>query len=779
MAYYLRSLRTRTFCYLLLLISITALAGYWTSSSLFRQSLMDFEQHNIQAELKQLWLTFESRRQTLQSHSQDYAVWDETYAFMAGGDPAYLERNFTASVLANLAVDQVLFIKPDGSLFAGLDHTGSDMVPLGRDSPSWRYLAPLVERYRRQLANERANLYGWGEGQPLLLAFHPVLNSDADRPPRGWLLYVQQLDAVRQQRISALSGLSFSLSAKAPLPAGEQALLAGQPLKDSLGDSTVHLSLSHPPRLTKQRHDANLLLLGNSALILVVSVLLAGYLFERLILRRLSLFAQLADRRRRDHNIALQFPVRGEDELDCLARSLNELMGEVSQVEQHLHHEIRRDSLTRLGNRTFLNEHLALYRQLVTRNPGLELSLLLIDLDGFKLINDSLGHAVGDRVLTMVGERIRHAARATDITVRLGGDEFAVLCLHSVQDRGGERLANRILERISQPLEQLPMQITLTCSIGIAFGHRGAMDADQLISQADLAMYEAKHLGKGRIGLFSDSLREQVQQRMQIEQRLRSAIAAQQLEVWYQPIVRQPKGEVVMVEALARWPTDEGYCPPDRFIPVAEEAGLIAPLGMWVAQTAISALPRLRRRCPDLQLNVNLSVLQLLQEDLVPRFAALVDQAGLPRQALHLELTESLFADDNAIMLTRVRELAAAGFELHLDDFGTGYSSLGRLQSLPMSVLKLDRCFVQRLHDSGDERVVRGILSLGDQLGMQVIAEGVETGWQQDRLLALGCHLMQGFLFAHPMPETALLDWFAERAGPAPSPSGLQPVPGV
>ncbi len=776
---YLRGLRARTFGYLFLLGLVAALAGYGMSSALLQRSLHDYEQRHIQAQLQQLWLTFESRRQTLSSHSQDYALWDETYDFMLSGDPAYLRRNFTAGVLANLAADQVLFIQADGRLLTGLDGRGP--TPRRLDSGAWRALAPLVARYLPHLSAQKATLYGWHNGEPLLLAFHPVRNTDADRPSRGWLLFVQHLDATRQQRIASLVKLPFTLAEHPPSPPGATLLQASRRLGERPGEAEVHLSITRPPLLAKQLADARWLLLGNSALVLLVSLLVAAVLFERLILRRLSLFANLADRRRQDHGMAVHFPVRGDDELDRLARSLNALMGEVSQVEQHLHHEIRRDSLTRLGNRTFLHEQMQLYRQLVAQNPELELALLLIDLDGFKLINDSLGHGVGDQALTIIGERIRHAARGTDITVRLGGDEFAVLCLQSVQERGAERLASRILEQVALPLDKLPVQVTISCSIGIAYSQQGALAADELISHADLAMYEAKHRGKGRICRYSERMQVQVNQRMRIEQQLRSAIAAGQLEVWFQPIVRQPGGEIVMVEALARWPTAEGYCPPDQFIPVAEEAGLIGALGAWVAQAAISALPRLRRQCPGLHLNINLSVLQLLEEDLVGRLTAMLDQTGLPRQALHLELTESLFAHDNGVMQRRVLELANAGFELHLDDFGTGYSSLGRLQSLPMSALKLDRCFVQQLEAEDDERMVRSILSLGSQLGMQVIAEGVETLAQRERLLALGCTLMQGFLFARPMPEAALTAWLAQQAGvtrPEPLPAlGPQPQP--
>ncbi|MGH8354062.1 MAG: EAL domain-containing protein, partial [Pseudomonas sp.] len=221
--------------------------------------------------------------------------------------------------------------------------------------------------------------------------------------------------------------------------------------------------------------------------------------------------------------------------------------------------------------------------------------------------------------------------------------------------------------------------------------------------------------------------------------------------------------DVYKRQALARWPTEQGYCPPDKFIPVAEEAGLIGELGFYIAQHAIHSLPRLQRLQPELALNINLSVKQLLHAELIGQMCELVDGHRLSRQSVHFELTESAFSESLELLQEQVHNLVAAGFDLHLDDFGTGYSSLQRLQSLPMSALKLDKSFT-RLLSEGDERIVNVILSLGQQLQMSVIAEGVETHWQKDRLRALGCHLMQGYLFGRPMPEQQLLEWLQQHA---------------
>jgi EAL domain-containing protein (putative c-di-GMP-specific phosphodiesterase class I) len=258
---------------------------------------------------------------------------------------------------------------------------------------------------------------------------------------------------------------------------------------------------------------------------------------------------------------------------------------------------------------------------------------------------------------------------------------------------------------------------------------------------------------------------------MLLEQRLREALRLDQLEVWFQPIVDLRTGDVCMFEALARWPLDGGYCPPDRFIPVAEESSLINALGTSIARKVMSAMPLLLALDARSIVNINLSPKQLMNKHLVEQMCALVDSSALPRSCIHFELTESALATDADYAELQLSALAAAGFHLHLDDFGTGYSSLHRLQSLPFSTLKLDRSFVVLL-GQGDDRVSRAIISLATQLGLQVIAEGIETPEQQARLEAMQCHYVQGYLYAKPMPLVKLVQWLKDRPSPLPLPGG-------
>ncbi|WP_269475810.1 putative bifunctional diguanylate cyclase/phosphodiesterase [Aeromonas veronii] len=405
---------------------------------------------------------------------------------------------------------------------------------------------------------------------------------------------------------------------------------------------------------------------------------------------------------------------------------------------------------------------------MLSKHDRCRIALLMIDLDDFKTLNDSLGHEQGDQVLLTIAECLKQVIRGEDMLFRIGGDEFAIITKMVREEEGAVTLAERLMRTISdQQIEQGGRKIQVSASIGIAYDD-GSMGADELIRNADLAMYDAKQAGKHCYRCYREILHQQLSQRMQLEQALREALQLQQLEVWYQPIMDVTDDSIAMVEALCRWPTPTGFCSPSVFIPLAEQAGLIVPMGKWIADQAMGALRELRHSYPDLNLNINLSVLQLMEPDLVPQLAELTDRHQLPRSAIHFELTESLFAESHGRLEEQLLALTQAGFKIHLDDFGTGYSSLERLLSLPIDAIKLDYSFTQTLQ-KGDERLVKAVLLLGRELEMPVIAEGVETDEVRMQLSRLGCHLMQGYLFAHPMNKTELTQWLALKTGTASS----------
>jgi diguanylate cyclase (GGDEF)-like protein/PAS domain S-box-containing protein len=421
------------------------------------------------------------------------------------------------------------------------------------------------------------------------------------------------------------------------------------------------------------------------------------------------------------------------------------------QIEGRREHEATHDALTGLVNRTVVIEELS--RAARSRHPG-STAVLFIDLDKFKVINDSLGHSVGDRVLQIVGERLRGSTRRSDVVGRLGGDEFAVIA-HDITNPDNARvLAEHIRAELNRPVAVDGRNLHIDASLGIVIAGKGdPRDGEALLSDADLAMYHAKTQGRGQHAFFDIELRERSQRRLRLEQDLRAAPVAGQLWLAYQPIVDLRTGRATAVEGLARWNHPRfGAISPGEFIPLAEESDLINLLGEHVLRIATDEIIQLRARHPDLGLTVNLSVRQLDHDRLVPivRQATLV--SGLPPGALCLEITESAIMRDPKRAASTLSALRDMGARLAIDDFGTGYSSLAQLLTLPLDMLKIDQTFTASLGDSRDaEAILKSVIAMAHAVNLTVVAEGVETARQLDILCELGCDAGQGFHLGRPV----------------------------
>jgi diguanylate cyclase (GGDEF)-like protein/PAS domain S-box-containing protein len=428
------------------------------------------------------------------------------------------------------------------------------------------------------------------------------------------------------------------------------------------------------------------------------------------------------------------------------------------QSEEDLAHQALHDPLTGLANRALLNDFLE--RALVRRaSADTGVAVLFIDLDRFKLVNDSLGHRAGDALLVGMGHRLEALLRPSDLVARLGGDEFVVV-LDSFDDRRDPvRVAGRIRTELTVPIEIEGTEVVTTGSIGIAVASSGD-DADDLLRDADAAMYLAKTNGRNRFEIFDAELRTQATEKLRMESALRRALEHGGLEVHYQPEIDLRSGDLVGAEALVRWdhPTD-GRLDAWVFIELAEETGLIVELGAWVLREACRQAGVWRRDHPDrdLTIRVNLSGKQFAQADLVDQVVAALREGDVPASALCLEITETALMADPVMGLRVLNDLRSLGVELAIDDFGTGYSSLSYLKRFPVDVLKIDRSFVDGLGaDPDDTAIVTAIISLARSLGLRVVAEGVETTCQLAELRRLACDHAQGFLFARPGEPEAL-----------------------
>jgi diguanylate cyclase (GGDEF)-like protein/PAS domain S-box-containing protein len=420
-------------------------------------------------------------------------------------------------------------------------------------------------------------------------------------------------------------------------------------------------------------------------------------------------------------------------------------------LENRLRHQAFHDTLTGLPNRALFEDRLtqALARE---RRHGGTVAVLFVDLDDFKIVNDSLGHAAGDELLRGVAGRLAVDLRATDTAARFGGDEFAVL----LTELGGglteaQAVADRLRDALQAPFELRGQELTIAASVGLALA-AAADSPDDMLRNADLAMYAAKESGKGRMVVFERLMHERVVERLELSRDLEAALARDELSLVYQPIVRLADSSMVGVEALLRWEHPRiGSISPARFVPLAEASGLIVTIGEWVLRTACEQLARWDDEA--LTLSVNVSVRQLADTGLVAAVGTILDDTGIAPQRLTLELTEGLLADDGEATLERFRALKTLGVRLAIDDFGTGYSALSYLRTFPIDVLKIDRSFLPGITEDAERaRLVHGIVEMGRSLQLGIVTEGIEDAAQASLMHDLRSEFGQGFLFSRPVP---------------------------
>jgi diguanylate cyclase (GGDEF)-like protein/PAS domain S-box-containing protein len=442
-------------------------------------------------------------------------------------------------------------------------------------------------------------------------------------------------------------------------------------------------------------------------------------------------------------------------------------------TEQKLLKDARHDPLTGLSNRAVFVDRLRAALSQVEKHPHEEFAVLYLDLDRFKVINDSLGHVIGDRLLVAVADRLREAVPETVTVARLGGDEFIVLMPDIDKPSDVARMAQELITRLSAPVLLERHEVFTAPSIGITFSSIGYNNADDVLRDADIAMYAAKAAGRGQYAVFDRTMHERVISQLQLEVELRNAVDNKELSLHYQPIVDLASGAIVSFEALLRWQhPSRGLISPLKFIPIAEESGLIVPIGIWVIEQAARQVMAWRSRypgCENLTVHVNVSARQFAEKGFVATLRRTLERVQVEPTAIVLEITESVILHGAPTTTAILRELNAMDMRIFLDDFGTGYSSLSYLHQFPMDGIKIDRSFVSNMErDNTSAELVNTILLLCQNLGLTVIAEGVETESQSLRLWAKGCGEAQGYLFSPAVTATqagALLERGAPFAG--------------
>jgi len=464
---------------------------------------------------------------------------------------------------------------------------------------------------------------------------------------------------------------------------------------------------------------------------------------------------------------SLRAEIESEDEIGELARCFNgmleqiqrrdsELGAELSQrkqAEQRLNQLAYYDNVTHLPNRHYFKERLELVISSVQRF-GEVCGLMFIDLDDFKIVNDTLGHHIGDELLKEVASRLHQALRTGDIVCRIGGDEFAVILENIHGQEQAEMVATKIIHALNSPVLLEGKEVFISASIGIGICPDHAGDIYALLRNADTAMYRAKEHGKNCYQFYQREMEGKALKRFTLENSLRRAIDAEELVLHYQPQIDIRTGRIIGFEALVRWQHPEmGMIPPTDFIPIAEESGLILMIGEWVLRTACKQGKAWQAIAPDLMMSVNISGRQLRQADIVDRILRILMETDMPPHLLDVELTESMLMDNTDATIQKTERLREVGIHISIDDFGTGYSSMSYLKRFPISNLKIDRSFIHDIpEDLDDVAITRAIIALGNSLKINLIAEGVETTEQLEFLRDNACTQVQGFLISRPLP---------------------------
>lgn len=456
-----------------------------------------------------------------------------------------------------------------------------------------------------------------------------------------------------------------------------------------------------------------------------------------------------------------------QDELHQLAVQVIDIT-ERKRAEEQLTHDAIHDGLTGLANRAFFMNQLQMALKMSERHSGYEFAILFVDVDRFKRINDSLGHVVGDQLLVAIANVLIRCTKSTDTVARLGGDEFAILLedVHDVHD--AIRVAQRIQDDLVPPFRLAGHDVVTTASIGIVLSAADYQHGTELMRDADIAMYRAKDNGRNCYEVFDKVMHARAVQMLKLEADLQRAIDQQEFMAYYQPVVSLTTGQLSGFEALIRWqPTDQPMISPNQFIPLAEDNGMIVPIGEWMLQLACQQFRAWQQEFPltaNLQISVNLASRQLAEDSLIDQIDHILQSTGLAGACLKLELTERMLMENSSVVVSRLQQLKERNIQLSIDDFGTGFSSLSYLHQFPIDTLKIDRSFVDQMDiTTGQSGIVQAIVNLAHALDMDAIAEGIETQQQVQTLQTLGCEYGQGYYFARPLPaeevRSLLANW--------------------
>lgn len=750
-------LRTKISMIVLLLWAVMAAAIYFGFQRIILNSYLQLEEQYAMDNVERVHAAIEQIENSVNMTVNDWSIWDDTYQFVVDKNEKYIKANLMLSTFVSTDLDMMLFYnavgKPVYTMAVNPERTKVIALPRGMED----YLAPKSKlMYQPTVMSNVKGIISIPSGI-LFVAARAIVTSQQEGPVRGTMVAarhlsdkslkniqqitrlnvnIQQLDMIKNQPL--LSQYNLLISQQQPLiERSERNLKVFDLLQDINGKPVAMIEVNMPRRLyqigVNTIHYSNLVLLAYS----IILTFLLWILLQTLIVKRIERLGKQL--------INIDSNQKNYPEL------LETIEDEVSSVASIYHHATH-DPLTGLANRNLLYQAFN-QRILTIRQPQNKIAIIFIDLDYFKRVNDTLGHEVGDKLLVQMAERLKSSLRKIDLAVRLGGDEFIIMVADLDQDQV-KHVVNSLFARLSQPIFVEEHEIYITLSMGISIYPDDSLDIETLIKQSDIALYQAKEVGRNNYQYYSSELSYAIKKAHQEETELQNAIDKKELCLYYQPIYDALTKHIISFEALVRWQhPQKGILTAKDIIPVAEKSGLIYPIGEWVLSTACKqAKTWLEKELLTVPIAVNISTLQTKRTSIKRMVIDALHRTELDPQYLILELTETGFIEVTSHILDELHALREKGIQIAVDDFGAGYSGLGYLKKLPVNTLKIDISIVKNVPvDPDDCAIILAIIGIAHQLRLQVIAEGVETKEQYEFLRDHKVDAVQGNYFSLPL----------------------------
>ncbi|MGG1554217.1 EAL domain-containing protein [Paenibacillus ferrarius] len=754
------------------------------------------ELDSLRENMKQNLLSYFDEYTNLGAIAINYAGWDDTYNFInrsaipADNDP-YLTVNYTDSLFVSSRLNITLLLNSQKQIYFGKAYDYSNNRPLAYPSSM---IEALMKAYASFFEQPNASLRKQGllivDNKPLIAASYPILTSNNEGPVHGTLVFARFLDANYIRYISAKTDIPLTISIVDPsyIPP-EQATTITVPgsrtlpfwtesdkseikgftlLSDVDNKPAILLQFIKPRELYKEAQKSIMFYLLYFGISGLVFFFIISYVLQRTIFTRLDNTISGMNLIKTKQDFSIRILESGNDEISQFEKSFNHMMISLEKSQNKIQFQANHDNLTGLANRKAFFEYLdKMIKQ--SRKRQSRFAVLFIDLDRFKLINDTMGHHMGDMLLMEVTNRLRLCMKYGEFLCRLGGDEFSIVVHDVFNSKQIEQLAKFIIEKINDPYELNGYHFTISASIGISLYPDHGADSESLLHHSDVAMLDVKETGKNNYRWFSESIEEIRTKRTLLEQFLKSAIDNKELTLVYQPKLDLVKNKIAGVEALLRWRNQKfGYVSPYEFIPIAESSGIINEIGEWIMRSACRQYVAWQDQMEDMSLiiAINISGVQLLQPNFVERIRGVFEEEKVEPCHFELEVTETFAIENFEEVINILVELRNFGFMISIDDFGAGYSSMKYVCQLPIQCMKLDKTLIDNLAENvRSQVVVSTLIEMAHRLQLTVVAEGVELPEQLQLLQTYQCDQIQGFLISKPVPANMIIELMDKKSG--------------